>query len=313
MSVISNDAQTNTISIMRDARCSPSVILHQYNILRSSNPDKLVMAVEGVDDTIFYEAMVKRYADTLEPNFLPCDGKKAVLDLRKKLKSSKVDEGAVCFLIDHDFDGIRDAVPGSDLYCTPSYSIENIMVSESVLKSLLKGELKCNDKAAADDTERVCDRFQSLLRQYSNAMKDVNLFIFVATKMHIRMALNKSKISDFITISIDSIEPKLTFEAIQTELGIETPITDESLEEHQASFENFKPIENWRGKYLLQFFHKFIDLLIEDRKKSNPDLFNEYKKISFDARQNYIRVFAPLCVAPPCLVKFLKSIPNFKT
>lgn len=304
MRATSNQTSKDRLSKMREARSVPAVILQEHNKFRSSHPNKLMMAVEGDSDCIFYQTMVSKYTSNLDSICFPCSGKKAVLSLRKSLKESKVNAEKICFFVDHDFDGIGDHAPSFDLYCTPTYSIENIMVSKTVLQSLLKTELKCNDHNADKDVDSVCERFEKLLNQYFDAMKEVNLLIFVSRKKGVSISLRDKKINKFISVSVEEIK---NLNQAKILLNDNSLITNKDMETWQDDFETLKPLENWRGKYLLDFFLKFLKLVAKDRNSENPSLFVEKKNVSFDPYPNSIRLLASICEAPQCLIDFLKN------
>ena len=184
----------STLEALRASRRSPHVALHQFNSLRSRHSRLLICVFEGGDDVTFFDTVFRRIVEAIEYLPLVVSGKDQVLGLRALIKHSEVhDRERVRFFIDRDFDGSKGHETGPDLYITPTYSIENLLVSEEVLNGLLRAEFRCSDENGDFDCTSVIKRFREYQKGSQEALADANLLIFFArTKHHIVQGIDES-------------------------------------------------------------------------------------------------------------------------
>ena len=82
------------------------------------------------------------------------------------------------YFLDKDFDGVDDHPNSSDVYITPCYSVENLYVTETVFKRILRSEFSLNEQADYDGTFMRClDLFRDRLREFLDAVQLANAWI----------------------------------------------------------------------------------------------------------------------------------------
>ena len=151
----------------------------KYNQLRSRMPNAEIAVVEGSEDVIFYSSIFRRTGNSTTECFFVANGKDNVLGLRRLLLTSKdmVRGGGVVFCVDRDFDDMKGHLVGSDVYMTPTYSIENILVCRAAMKRLLLADFKLGEADLIQDLEKILALFDSLLAQHATELAEANELI----------------------------------------------------------------------------------------------------------------------------------------
>ena len=302
-----SEARTNS---MREARRNVHVNLLKYNKIRSQLNGILICVFEGHDDTTFYGSLFKKVAPEKVYTGFNCNGKDQVLALRDKLRENveRCENEKLCpvvFFIDKDFDGYKNYQPGNDLYCTPTYSIENLLVGKDVLKELLKGEFHCNDEYALDEIKKIIQLYEKSWAAFIEAFRHVNHLIYYARKNNIRLNNIEKNINSYITVKIDRVKLKCDRISLSKLVGLSSPPDDLLLNETLNDFLRLDPATEWRGKFIFEFFRKFLCILKEDAGSKTPIYFTRRKNIRFNPTGDIIRTLASIINPPPCLVKFI--------
>ena len=308
---------------MEKKRTALAVTQHKYNQLRGRIPDAEIAIVEGSHDSIFYSSIFKRIGNTSTEIFFIANGNDNVLELRNLILNSEdiPRGGGVVFLVDHDFDGMKSSSCGNDLYVTPTYSIENILVCRMAFKNILLAEFKLGDADSIQDLEQALALFDAFLAQHAIALEEANELIHCVRKEALKgNVLTSGTISDQLKKFAD-LEPETlavrkiaTGNALNELITITAPIPSETLETHKADFTSILSNTNWRGKFLFFLFRRFLSALAEDKNRDNPKYFSKGRgKISIDtAADSLIRVLASGCNIPDCLRRFATHIPTQK-
>ena len=128
----------------RNHRSSGAALKIRVSNVRSRNPTAIIAVVEGPEDIGPYEVWINRISDALSFEFVPGAGKSQLLDFRRRMASDRtgLSRGTYLF-VDRDFDGLRGQKEGADIFCTEAYSVENYLVSTTILKSILTDEFRC--------------------------------------------------------------------------------------------------------------------------------------------------------------------------
>lgn len=296
-----------TQNMLIQATHSPTELL-EYNKLRSKNSSAWIFSVEGKDDIHFYQVVCQRLNFPHTYKFLLCNGKDKVLNLHQTLRSSIAATGIdlTKFFIDHDFDGLKGHHKSDALYCTPSYSIENLLISESVLREILISTFLCIGEEEEESISKVIELYRLRINDFNRAIKAVNLKLFFARKKGLQgepRGIDRKLVKKFLDIDLCQIQQKTNCnDSIDYLLGFDNI---PSCNELEHEFEIMKPCRDWRGKFHYDFFVKFIELLASDRSSSSPTIFSRKRGINFQAGQSHIQNFAIFFEIPMCLKHFL--------
>lgn len=301
------------IEKLRRERENSKTLLIQYNKFRSRHEDVLICALEGDDDAPFYDTMLGKIDSTIL--FIPfvCNGKKEVLLLRNILTRNVAgDSHLVRYFIDHDFDGLRahtmEHPNGADLYVTPCYSIENLLVGKSVLEKMLRSEYRCNDEYADQDVTRLIALFDARMQEFITCMYEANRLLHSARTQGIILgSIDKDIIKKCLHISLDAVTVNEQAAELHQLIGYTSAPDEATLAVSLPAFQALDPMRDWRGKFLFEFFRKFLALLKEDRGTKNPQYFTQRASMSFAPGGDITRALASMIAVPQCLHQFVSN------
>lgn len=175
MSKVVDEEDSPYLQRLRSSRNSPAVLKAKLIAFRSSEPNVIIIAIEGDDDKIIYAQWIARVRGDLVYEPFPCRGKKSVLDLKAVVERDlgNLDKN-LYFFVDRDFDDLAGHKPSEALFLTDMYSVENYLVSRDVLESILKNEFHCHGRP--DIRRTIIEMFDE---DYSKFLKLLGKSIFV--------------------------------------------------------------------------------------------------------------------------------------
>ena len=264
--------------------------------------------MEGSDDSIFYKTCSRSIRPDLQWVSHVCNGKDNVLALRVMLeRNTDADASRTFYAVDRDFDHLKGHKPGPDLYCTPSYSIENLWVNSDVLTELLEDEYKCS--LGTQEVQNLRDLFEARLNEFNDAMRLANKALHYCRVHDLAARPIEKRIKRYVVISLDSVTANYDDGDLAKLLGVHEGTDLDSSDGITTAFHALDPISDWRGKFLFSFFIELLVLLREDRCSDSPNKFAERRKVSFDPRSSlFIRALSSMIVPPPCLTQFINGI-----
>ena len=301
---------SDTSERARESRKSWAVLKLELITIRARDRVTPILVFEGDDDIGPYSVWVSRVRN--DWNFLPLPGKgkEQVLDLRVRLKADTTEVGiGVYFLIDRDFDDLRGHPAGEDLFCTGSYSIENYLVSNSVLMAIFYDEFRCANRHEV--RQQALGLFNSVMNQFLRHMHEANRRIYRARTLNIRVkgALPK-RIQEFVIISPTSVSLRASLDLTKIIALEREPTADECVEIDKA-FDNLDPQTRHRGKYLLAFFLRWLDEISKVCSEPSKTPFKEHFNHGFSFNQLTLRSLATRSEIPPGFDEFVRRLPKF--
>lgn len=312
------NAKDSTIERLNSAVHDDVVYIQKYISFRSKNPDKIIFILEGNEDYTFYSVMLKKviHGINLEKIMpLVINGKDKVLKLYQGLDHNYQETSkGVLFFIDKDFDEHEKDLINDKLYITPTYSIENLLVNEKVLRELLKGEYCCNDENAQEDIQTIIKLFKKLLINFqtSNLLKKANHILYYVRCNNITKNKIQKNINKLLKISLNGEIEEVEFDQeFYKFLGLKNEIADEELDVVLKEFEKLDPLSEWRGKFIFQIFITFLSLIKEDRGKKTPVYFKNKKRVTYSPQSDPIRHLTDMTDCPECLNNFFQKNSKF--
>ncbi|MDX8354348.1 DUF4435 domain-containing protein [Cognatiyoonia sp. IB215182] len=292
---------------MRAARQKGVVALQGYNTLRSKHPRDVIIALEGDDDPIFYKTCIRNIDSSFKWVPLVCRGKDNVLALRVLLeRNTDEDASKTYYMIDRDYDHLKGHVPGPNLYCTPGYSIENLLVTSSVFEELLVGEYKC--AAGEDEIAELKALFGERLDEFFDAIGLANRALHYCRVKGIRCGSVDNRIKQYVSVTLDAVTSRYGIDDLERLIGIPEGFDIFDCDDTTAKFTEFDPADDWRGKFTLFFFVEFLTQLREDRCSFEPKRFKERRKVTFNPNSSILRVLSSMIDPPSCLNAFITRI-----
>jgi hypothetical protein len=256
---------------MRSARRSPAVLKTRLASLRSVLPTLPIFAIEGIDDKPVYFQWVQRLRPGLDYEPFPCGGKRYVLQLLGLLARDLGGlRDGVYFFIDRDFDEWAGFTKTGTAFMTDRYSTESYLVGEGVLDHLLRDEFHCH--AAPETRDRVIELFKELYSNFLSLTSQLNFRLYCAKRLGIEVVGGvPDKIGPFVDISFNQI--KLATPRVEQLITLAREPTDAEICEVGPDFAELAPRLRYRGKYALQFFIKWMQVLGDERIAGSTPLF----------------------------------------
>lgn len=277
------EAGDSYLADMKEARDSTAVLKLKLITLRASDPGVLVFVFEGIDDKKVYFHWIHRVHGEITYEPLVCGGKGTLLRFMSSLMRDR--SGAargVYYFLDRDFDDLRGAEPHDNIFMTDMYSLENYLVSESVLNELLKDELHCHAEPVC--RRRVLELFTSQYDGFLEITKPLNFRIFLARRLAIeQLEPFPDRINLLANVELTSVQG--SGRAVGDLVRLQREPVQEEVDRLTGEFEQLEPRRRYRGKFALQFFFRWLRLLVQDRNSAVTQCFPELVGSGFRARE----------------------------
>jgi hypothetical protein len=275
--------------------------------LRERLPDTTICVFEGDDDKLVYSQWIRRIRSDLDYEPFPCGGKEQVLRLRDAVQQDLNGLGrCVFFFVDRDFDDLQGRQAGADLFMTGHYSVENYLVTDTVLADLLKNEFHCH--ADPDVRQRTVELFKATYAEFLSVTKPVNFRIFAARRLGLKLddSLPK-KLTLLAVVSLNKALPSGV--APEDLIALPRDLSAEEQEMLEADFESLDRQSRYRGKFAILFFHKWLTELCNEYANRTTDLFTGLSQAN-RVRQNELTlgIFASKATMPSGFDDFVAKI-----
>ncbi|MBZ3664882.1 DUF4435 domain-containing protein [Pseudomonas monteilii] len=272
-----SEALDPEVESMKKSRATSSVLRIAVLSIRSDLKDTPIFIFEGPDDKSAYSQWIRRINPDFSYEPVPADGKEQVLKFWDSLVSLEDDllEGIYLF-VDRDFDDLKGRQPHANIFMTQRYAIENYLVCVSVLREILKDELHCHAQPALRD--EVVDIFTRCYEKFIAVVREINFVIFCARQLNIKVDDIPKKMSKIATISITDVSP--TDPRCEKLLALGRPIHENESEALREEFSKLDPKNRYRGKFLLMFFSKWLELLAIERIHQKTDLLKKASTVT---------------------------------
>jgi hypothetical protein len=290
----------------RAGRTSGAALKLQLSNLRSREATKPIFVFEGPTDVGPYETWIHRIIDP-PPAYLslPGAGKDQLLALRQLLVVDLTGLRAhVYFFVDRDFDDLKGQTAGPDIYCTDTYSIENVLASDAVASSILNDEFRC--AGAPADHSAAITAYQAVKTQFLQEIRDVNLRIFRSRRLSIP-GREIPIAGRFLAIALTSVTRTYTPGTLQTLIPLDREPTAAECAKVDPDFAALDSENRFRGKFFVHFLMVWLDLLAADRRGPTPAIFSTAANIRFSSQQLTLRSLASRSALPTGLSAFVRT------
>ena len=299
-----NNEFTNRV---REHRSSGAVLKIRISNIRSRNRMATIAIVEGAEDVGPYEIWLGRVQHKLAIEFIPASGKSQVLDFRRRLQDDRTELAVgVYMFVDRDFDGLRGQLEGDDIFCTERYSIENYLISEAILKSILTDEFRCT--AETDHQGDILNLFQQVLCQFNDSIKEANRRMFCAQILGIHGSGVQKKISQYVEITLHDVRKLYDKLELRKLVNLDREPDLYEFQDVHAKFEALDPLLDYRGKFLLAFFLVWLEKLSKERRRIGQTLFPDTGSVHFSVASLTRRSLASRAPLPDGLEQFVQAM-----
>lgn len=304
------------IEELRKSKDKAQVAFQEFALSTRQFSGYLFCFFEGKDNA-YYVPRIKQFAGK---NYHPikCSGRDKVLGVHKLIVNrSEYDGYKKAFFIDRDFNPPLETTFPS-IFETPCYSIENLYVSVEVFKEVLTNEFHlsaASDKLVFDECVAL---FTERQREFHNAICLFN--VWYACLIDIRNTTGKLtgvNLEDklpkgFINLSLQSVTANYDLEKIKITYPNATEVGEDVFNSKLETFQNCDSCKVFRGKYEMQFFLKFIQLLLQDSNSAKTILKSRINFAFGDAtginNEQAINIFEGYAETPESLVEYLKQV-----
>lgn len=287
---------------MQEALDSSAVLKIKLINLRARMPTAAIFVFEGVDDKSVYYHWIKQLAGDLDYVPFLCGGKNSSLKLLNSLDRdvNNLNQG-VYFCVDRDFDGTKGR--SHSLYVTNSYSFENHLARTEVLSEVLRNDFHFHGHP--DVIRHVCELYDALEQKFFEVVKEINLILFVATRLNIRRVKKlPEKIGVLANVDIEKVQSKI--ENVFDLVMLERNPTEEEMDERREIFDALIPRDHYRGKFNIMFFKKFLELIYQELKNPETETFKLVVQEGLIPKLNLtIDSIASRSNPPECFSKFM--------
>lgn len=235
-----------------------------FNTKCAANGEGAVYCLVENYDLCFYP---HRVSDILNCKAVgvPCEGKKNVIALYSLIKSkAEYDKYALRSFVDADFDD--NSTLDEHIYVTTCYSIENLYLDEYVVADILENEYKIRPASTDGKHVKCMDLFRKELSDFHQAVLLYNAWYRgVKSKgltKEMKVSLGDSVPEAMIKLSIGSIIKQYNKSDIETKFSLAPKLSDEELDNHMNVLRG--DVRLLRGKFEIQFLHKFFEYLNSD-------------------------------------------------
>ena len=293
------------------SRSGTAISIHKFRLLKN-NDDYVFLFVEGEDDLFFYPQNAKNVF--LDKTILPlsCYGKDGVIEVHGLVSPELTDNIIVGFFVDRDFDDKTNKTIPSDIYLTPSYSVENLVYNEGTFFNLLVGRFGLTP---IDSSFNKClDIYRNLSDAYYSSVSLYNSWIYAQRNLisqDKKLNLPKKLPDGFVKLNGLSVECGYDLQKIESIYPDVPKASVDIIETALQMLSDDKPEFRFRGKFNWQFFAHVIGLLIEDANDKTKRNYLE-KSVKFNIAKNDSRKFfeeiSPFAKPPTCLLDYLNNI-----
>lgn len=308
--------QTKTEQL-RKARVNPNSLYMELIQERGkfiSQGIKFMFYFEGKEDFKYYNTRINNIFQDTGYTYRATEGKEAALKLEEMLRKNPIKDWKIKIIIDKDFD---EVISNDRLYCLPCYSIENLYLEKECFKRILENEFGFTSSPFEvidrNDYNKVLNLYSDKKNEFLNAIEDLNIWYSILKKRGLDLSeLQNKKIFSEELLIFDlenSFRKQYTFESFKeiVKLSLEDiEISDEEYEEEKNRLNGNKSY-NYRGKFNLEFFKKFLETLKEDsNKRTNRKYFSMRRKVVLELG-NILGNFSQYANTPSCLKDCLEN------
>lgn len=293
---------------MRASRGSAAALKMKLSILRAKIPDKKILVLEGRDDVPVYECWVKRASDDFEWEPFVSKGKGNSLSLRTLLSRDKTNlNDGVFFIIDHDYDGLRNNGDGEDIYILPGYSIENFLVTKKSMDTFLKSSLQLHSEP--DLRTDAIDFYEANMDLYCQHLIRPCSILWAARRSGAKNVEAKDNVIDKFDFDSTGLRIKAT-SAIDSLIYFEGDL-DPALTLEGSRYLNSPDLRLWiRGKYIYSYFERCCQILHADLVSNEPIIFRRRLQTKLEVGSTALARLAPAVDLPNGLREAISNWQN---
>lgn len=278
------------------------------NYIQSRSTHEIFLFFEGKDDYKYYWCRLSPFIGNKKYKKYNCNCKNNVVILYQMIntKTEKIDTEKTLYFVDRDFDKLNKL--SEDIYVTPTYSIENLYVSDNAIKNMLIGEWGLSGEMDEDDEKDFIIAVKFLISK-RNEIIDSMIYANAWYSLQYNKTKYKSCFPKLSAVkeykTVKNVESK---EILQGLVPNSIEVTYEELEQ-EISYLKEKPVERLRGKYFEQSMPYYIRMVFtESNKKKGRTMFVKRRKVNINIGvDNMVSLLSIYADVPNDLISYIKT------
>lgn len=286
-----------------------NLIQNEDDLIKSNK--KNVFFLEGKDDIKYYNSRFQAVHST-NFHFFPSGGKENVLKAQKFINLKYNGSLKIKFFVDRDFDTICTK---DNLFVTPCYSIENLYISRNVFENILQSEFDLNRFSKSKDCFKIAyDLYLERKEEYLNCIEDLIIWCLHHHPKGAECDISKindrlfSKKNPLVKFSLEKIEKNYDFTILESLTVNVRTLNEDEISKYRKILDEKSKVYFYRGKFLFQFFEKFMELFSKEANRKDNIIFSKRIPNSLsNSCENALSVFSQYSETPNCLKIFLSK------
>jgi hypothetical protein len=304
------------LSKLRRARESYPVKLREFVRIFAKSPHIGICFFEGEDVKYFGPRL-----ELINPDFdweaVNCGGKEILLQLFTFISVDGVySKSKSVFFVDRDFDDPASLPRSSTVYITPCYSVENLYVTEDVVKRILRSEFGLSEQDDEDGVFSTCVAlFRARLIEFLDATELANCWCAFQRTVPsnnggiVRVNFSGLNLNQMVRISLDGVVKNYAIDDLEAATGSCRRITEAELAVQPSRWSRDDRNMHFRGKFQAIFMRVFICYLKEDASDQSPRYFRLRRTVPFSiSDRNFLSDLSQYAETPNCLRDFIGAI-----
>jgi hypothetical protein len=304
-----NDEKLSMLEIHSEALDHVDEAFHLFLLYYQKDANYVYGFVEGKDDPIFYYYLIQReLPSNWEVKLIPSGNKHKVLRTHQSFDWSKFDPERVCFFLDRDLSDFvgPSNVLDKNIYVTDGYSIENSIVNEHLLMSVLADVYQ-----VIPETPKQQETLVSLYQQNENIFTEsllplmAQIVIWRRTAIKANLSnLNLGECFKFSSLGLKGLDASDLLALAAKNLGCNQSSQEDIDKVLKELKRHPQPNLLLRGKYLHWFFVQQCEMIWESIESIFTGQSKQNKRISYGLK-NAVVITGPRARIPNSLRAFI--------
>ncbi|NER06363.1 MAG: DUF4435 domain-containing protein, partial [Okeania sp. SIO3C4] len=291
----------NFLDQLRDAR-EPGDAYLQFIKDYKEHQKTVHLFFEGNDDVSFYNHFIKQMLPQNYSDFkYICGGKQKVYTLYEKVIERVSNKSRTLFFVDKDlFDFIDEVLPKyQNLYVTDYYSIENFIVTATMLRRVCEDFYHITDSTQLADIE---NQFEQEWQTFCRYLLPIMSWIIYLKKQKYQPNSNNLQMKNLFKLTNDLKIVKIICKKLfylEKQCSVETPNNCWiQIRKIVYRLKKNEAKQYIRGKYELWFFVTFFNKITNLRDSEGKSIFKTRTQITIE---NAVEILAPRVPFPQSL------------
>jgi hypothetical protein len=306
-----NQTQSSMLEQQSQALNDVDTAYHEFLLIYRKNSPHVYGFVEGKDDPCFYRQLIeKELSEKWSIKLILSGNRDKVLRSYQSFDWSNHCKTRICFFVDRDMHDFLNTpvIADSNIYVTDGYSIENSILGERLLISVLSDFYQIN-LLHPDDESKIKTIYQGNEEIFFEAMLPLMGQIILWRRSSADVELSDLKLNSlfsFTEATCQAKENSLLLEESVKQLGAKLSNNDDIITAAQEIRCHARSLMMIRGKYALWFFVKQCEAIWDSIPKLSPRFSIKPPKRADCSIKKAVLILAPRAHPPESLKEFIR-------